>query len=527
MKTLFFCILVFLPKAAFSQTPKDFTAHEWGTFTSVQGSNGESLPWRPLKTSDLPSFVYDWSQPGLNRFSSGMFLGKGNMVTLQRMETPVIYFYSGETMNVDVSVAFPLGLITEWYPQAAQIGPSLPGDTNRSNGALPESRASWRDLKLVPLGEQYGGRFPTPEDQSGSHYYAARRVPSCLVRAKSVEETNRVDEVEKFIFYRGAGSFKTPLKVTVDSNNVVNVSNTGTDRLAHLFLVSIHNGAGRFEYKTALASGQRKELGTLTRYPVDRPGRHRVPLSQFQKKIREQMEEALICEGLFAAEARAMVDTWEDSWFAEEGDRVLYILPHSWTDETLPITFSPTPTNLIRVMVGRSEIISPDSQHELANLLAKAAAGNSVCSNLAIVQLKKLGRFAEAAVQLADVRQTTSSQTNLFGPTLLAATASPLIEKLQQLYTEWHDECLDISYSSDTRKYISLPGYRKLADIGKPALPFLVEKMKADRGMDFMLASAACEICGWNEKDFIGGGEQSFRDRILRKLEATPLDKPK
>src|SRR5664279_5667855 len=74
-----------------------YTAHEWGTFTSVQGGNGELLSWRPLKTSELPDFVHNWSKPGLNRFASTMFVGKGEMTTLQRMETPVIYFYSDKT----------------------------------------------------------------------------------------------------------------------------------------------------------------------------------------------------------------------------------------------------------------------------------------------------------------------------------------------------------------------------------------------------------------------------------------------
>src|ERR1051326_7500271 len=34
-------------------------AHEWGTFTSVQGGDGVLLDWRPLETSRLPGFVYD------------------------------------------------------------------------------------------------------------------------------------------------------------------------------------------------------------------------------------------------------------------------------------------------------------------------------------------------------------------------------------------------------------------------------------------------------------------------------------
>src|SRR5262249_30047052 len=87
-----------------------FVAHEWGTFTSVQGGDGVLLDGRPLETSRLPQFVYDWKKPGLNRrATSALFAVKGRMSTLQRMETPVIYFYADRKQSVDVSVRFPQG----------------------------------------------------------------------------------------------------------------------------------------------------------------------------------------------------------------------------------------------------------------------------------------------------------------------------------------------------------------------------------------------------------------------------------
>src|SRR2546429_5550108 len=83
------------------------------------------LDWRPLESSRLPNFVYNWQHPGLNRHPGGMLtLTKNVLVTLQRMETPVIYFYTDQPQTVDVSVDFPKGTITEWYPQASQIGPA-------------------------------------------------------------------------------------------------------------------------------------------------------------------------------------------------------------------------------------------------------------------------------------------------------------------------------------------------------------------------------------------------------------------
>src|SRR6266581_5273706 len=82
----------------------DFIAHEWGTFTSVQGADGIQLEWNPLVTSELPPFVYNSVRRVGGRI---VWEGKGAYQTLQRMETPVIYFYSDTQQKVDVTVDFP------------------------------------------------------------------------------------------------------------------------------------------------------------------------------------------------------------------------------------------------------------------------------------------------------------------------------------------------------------------------------------------------------------------------------------
>ena len=87
------------------QQDSGFVAHEWGTFTSVQGSEAIQLEWTPLVSSELPRFVYgSGGSPG---DASRGGVTKAAFVTLQRMETPVIYFYSDQPRKVDVSVRFP------------------------------------------------------------------------------------------------------------------------------------------------------------------------------------------------------------------------------------------------------------------------------------------------------------------------------------------------------------------------------------------------------------------------------------
>lgn len=347
--------------------------------------------------------------------------GKGDLITLQRMETPVMYFYAEEPMKVDVDVTFPKGYITEWFPQASQIGPSFPLDTNGpTRGILSESRAIWQNLEIVPQSKYYSWlEQRLPEDSIGTHYFAARQTGANIVYADFTSAGNNTAEMEKFIFYRGAGSFKTPLQVTVDSNNLVRVENTGAYSLAHLFLVDIHDGRGAFGAMDELGSSNSVVWLQLSNGPAEHWSQF--PLAQFQNEIAAQMETALIAEGLFPDEAKAMVNTWKDSWFTEEGVRVLYVLPRPWTDETLPLTLTPQPKELTRVMVGRAEIITPEIQAKLSRLLVKAQHGDADARLGAEAELKKFGRFGEPALQLASKQP---GQTNLinFGYQLLYPT---------------------------------------------------------------------------------------------------------
>src|ERR1700758_3804991 len=81
-----------LPKPA--DDPR-ITVHEWGTFTSVAGADGNAVEWRTYSgRSDLPCFIYSFA--GI----------KGNLSGSVRMETPVLYFYSPLNSTANVKVRF-------------------------------------------------------------------------------------------------------------------------------------------------------------------------------------------------------------------------------------------------------------------------------------------------------------------------------------------------------------------------------------------------------------------------------------
>src|SRR5204863_4048766 len=94
--------------------------------------------------------------------------------------------------------------------------------------------------------------------------------------------------------------------------------------------------------------------------------------------------------------------------FQEDGVRVLYVLPRVWTDAALPMKLDPAPRELVRVMVGRAEVITPDAELSLRSALNAVRTGEAARLH-ALDQLKRLGRFATPTLRLIE---THSGDTN-------------------------------------------------------------------------------------------------------------------
>jgi hypothetical protein len=91
-----------------------------------------------------------------------------------------------------------------------------------------------------------------------------------------------------------------------------------------------------------------------------------------------------IANGLYEKEAQAMVDTWSDSWF-EEGARLLYIVPRQAVDAILPLSITPAPLDVARVLVGRMELVTPVTRRAVRLALAINDR----------ITLEKYGRFVQ------------------------------------------------------------------------------------------------------------------------------------
>jgi len=100
------------------------------------------------------------------------------------------------------------------------------------------------------------------------------------------------------------------------------------------------------------------------------------------------LEEILVGQGLYRDEAHAMIETWKESWF-EEGSRLIYIVPRGFIENVLPLTIDPAPGQVVRVFVGRLEIVTPAT----AMAVRTAAARNDEAT------LNKYGRFLQPILQ--------------------------------------------------------------------------------------------------------------------------------
>jgi hypothetical protein len=317
-----------LPKTA--DHLDNLTVHEWGTFTSVAGVDGQAVRWRTYsKPGDLPCFV--------ERFA-GVF--KDGLFGTVRMETPVLYFYGPSDVRANVKVQFPKGMLTEWYPKAVV-------KDNAYN------TIEWRDIRVS---SQVANTFPSG---GSSHYYAARETDAVPVQVG--------DQTEKFLFYRGVGNFAVPLAAKLEGDGRIQLQNLGKDAIHGVILFENHNGHVRYRLSDTLAGG--------TTVESESP-------SQQVETLFADLENVLVGHGLYPKEAKAMIATWRDSWF-EEGTRVFYIVPETVIDSVLPLQVQPAPAQIARVFVGRMEIITPAIEQDVR----RAAEANDRET------LKKYGRF--------------------------------------------------------------------------------------------------------------------------------------
>lgn len=383
-------VLTWLPgllAAADPQQPrnnKKLVVHEWGTFTVLQDEMGRQIGGINVDDEPVPQFVHNLDPlmltPAVITSNHWIYRQKrvprSHPYVTVRLETPVIYFYPPENaalpMKIDVDVTLKEGWLSEFYPYAKPYIPGL-GDNFEfeSITSATTSSLSWKNLSV-------GVDKPGPE--TDSHVWLAPRK----VQAVSVE--NERKEVEKYLFYRGVGNFKAPVRVATDhKTNTLTLFGNGSKLLSggktlplpHLWLVHVKPD-GAIAWRTlaaaTLGGDDHKALATFS--------------SQFKDDeyapanltaLHQAMHNALVSEGLYADEATAMLSTWQRAYFTSPGLRVFYTVPRQWTDERMPLKLS-VDAEIDRVMIGRIELITAQ-QRELLAAIAKGPASDPKWTN--------------------------------------------------------------------------------------------------------------------------------------------------
>jgi len=369
------CAILSIAAAGFAVAGDDrLVVHEWGTFTSLQDEQGRELSGINTDDEPVPKFVHNLNQFLLSRpvLSSlhWQYRQKGAprvhpQITM-RLETPVLYFYPPKSWKegrpIDVSVRFRGGWLTEFYPNAQAQAPGLKegifefGALNRQT----ESSLSWNDLRI---GTQGAG-----PDTDAHVWLAPRKVAAANI-------TTPDNESERYLFYRGVGNLRAPLRATLDRKAgrlslAANFDEVPSSRVPPqipvLWLVQVRpDGVCAFRTLEGFSvSGDVSAKLAETSYKFDS--------SEFREGNRDQLEaamhSALVADGLYPDEATALLTTWQRSYFTSPGLRLFYLVPRVWTDHYLPLTLSGE-AEVNRVMIGRLELIS-DEQRTLLGKLA-------------------------------------------------------------------------------------------------------------------------------------------------------------
>src|SRR5262249_35248363 len=158
------------------------------------------------------------------------------------------------------------------------------------------------------------------------------------------------------------------------------VRNGGESPIATAFVIEMGESQGRFQRLDALGA---HATGAIVLSAA--PSR---PKAETVAALEDAVCSALVAEGLYQDEARAMVRTWSTTSLGAEGTRVVYLVPRAAVDAALPLSIEPAPDQLTRVLVGRHEYLTPEAEDAVS-----AAVRDATSPTKRDDALRRLARF--------------------------------------------------------------------------------------------------------------------------------------
>jgi hypothetical protein len=390
---------------ALSTKPERLVIHEWGTFTCLQDEMGEAVPGVNTDDEPVPQFVHRITDlvPRPSELAPVYYKGvpRSHRQVRMRLETPVVYFHppanQRQPLHASLQVDFRGGWLTEYYPKAKISATGLQEANFRFAGLTPQTRGTldWHDLTI-------GGDYPLPETDA-QVWLAPRAVDAATIKAPG-------GEAEKYLFYRGVGNLASPITVTRTAGNdglivredvppplglraplairalwLVHVRQDGQVAYRSLGSVQLTGDSGHELLRTPLAFADERPAKSdrpVNKDPANKDPANKDPVNKDKDfdpdadrgeivvgrysggnlaRLRSEMREVLIADGLFQDEAEAMLRTWELAYFKSAGLRLFYLLPQQWTEAVLPMKCSLV-ADVSRTMVGRIELVTPQQR---------------------------------------------------------------------------------------------------------------------------------------------------------------------
>jgi|GEM_PF-1204352 len=378
-----------------------YEVHEWGTFTTLSGSDGTNLSGLHVEEEHLPSFVY--SHAGMEpratspfeimrmpnelyqneqvfvreinkelhlvpQYSKGMNQANLKQVTV-KMETPVLYFYGDQREKVNVKVGFHGGTIAQWYPQRTS------GDTPnlyapRKGQKIQEALSKLGEDRLyvtmdpIDFSKGYKGAIewdvdmiPRAQADAAYTFKSAQNATWIYPRVDDAAMLKVGDEYEDYLFYRGLGNFNLPAVFSVDDAETLQISNNGAHAIP--FALAYEKTGETIRYKVFSNGVAGGSVATVA------DDAWTIPASHPQVEIFQAMRAGLTAQGLTHDEAEGMVKTWWKSYFDKDGLRVFWVVPQPDLETVLPIELTPAPEKIVRVMVGRADVLRPRFEKQL------------------------------------------------------------------------------------------------------------------------------------------------------------------
>jgi hypothetical protein len=344
--------------------------HEWGTFTSLQDAQGETLGWINTEDEPVPGFCHRLVRSLLVPIDDlAPVLSKGaeevHPDVLVRLETPVIYFHPPKEttppVKADLRVQFRGGWLTEYFPDGKSVAPGL--DVREAGmGRIHPDGIGSLEWKGLTLGKD--GGFPETKE---SVWLAPRNVHAAPITAANGES-------ERFLFYRGVGRLKAPLcaRRSEEDSSYSIVGWLPTDlipqapmRIPRMWLADLRDN-GNAAYRTIPPTVLPRAAGEeIVKVPATFSESDYSPSRMMD--LRKEMRAVLISEGLFTDEADALLNTWQASYFQSSGLRLFFLVPRAWTEYVLPLTTT-LPCDKTRVMIGRLELVTSEQRARLRRI---------------------------------------------------------------------------------------------------------------------------------------------------------------